>query len=180
MSSQHQIELYCRRYPWFAGVFSSEELENLQIPQLGRDAAIIVNTLTRAQASDGMTGHWIAILHLNSTLKPPTFVDSFAFDAASLPEFLKYMGDPGVFDRFLQRASRESGHDGVYMNNSERFQCVKSDYCGLYACWAVRVNCEPMTTLGNIRPQWKRIFSSRGVCVQSDAAIQRLVHLSDV
>ena len=168
MSSEQQLTRWCSKYPWFSGVYAANELPDPAT--LPRSAAIIVNYLRRDEAG-GRVGHWVAIGRINDPVHPPFWCDSFGFGPDELDNILNV--SQTNFRSWMERL-------GSYVTNTERFQCVKSDFCGQYACWAVKCNAPPQTSTGAIRPSWKAVFDSHGVCERSDAAIQRLVKLSDV
>lgn len=170
-STEDQLAAWCSKYPWFAGVYAADELP--EVHTLEEGAAIIVNYISRKDAGQKV-GHWCAILHLGSRMMPPSFFDSFAFAPDQLDRILEARTH---FTPYLERASQAAGWHGEFYYNHESLQCVTTDSCGLYACWAVKTNTLPQDTRGNLSSAWFPVWDGRSGCEAAEHNIRNLVRL---
>lgn len=168
-TSESQLRDYCQKYPWFHGVFASDEVPAPS--SFPPDSAIIVNYTDR---SSGRVGHWCAILHVNHPHRPPAWFDSFGQTADAWDDILDMRTR---FDPWLQQASREAGWGGHYDTNHESLQCLDKDSCGHYSAFAVRTNCLPQDEQGRLRAVWKPVWNGRENCEASEKNIRRIVRL---
>lgn len=169
MSDENELTAWCSKYPWFHGVFASDELP--EPSALPPGAAVIVNYIDR---DAGKTGHWCAILHVGDKQQRPAFFDSFAFQPDGLDQILQTRTR---FEPWIKKASQLAGHHGEYDYNHESLQCVTTDSCGHYACWAIKVNCLPQTEDGVLRHAWLPVWDGRSGCEHAERNIRRLVRL---
>ena len=147
MTSNIQLDNYIKskNIKGFIGVFSSDEIWNINIP---RDSSLIVNY----SASYQNGSHWVAMRHLNCNQNIPEYFDSYGFKPDHDDKIL------GVRTRFLEFIQKQNKTNKPFRYNKKDLQSYGTDVCGEYSAWFI-INGLPILPDGMISPQWRSVLN---------------------
>ena len=166
-----QLENYVRMHlPTrnFAGVLSSDQLP--EYDDLPIDGCLIANYSPHDEAGT----HWVAMIHLKNTSRPPEYFDSFGFPPDGLDEVLNVKSH---MMPYIQMCSKRAGFHGQYRYSKLNLQCPDGDVCGEFACYCIIKQCLPQDKVtGKILPQWNRVPLDND-CHRIDFFVKRFINI---